>query len=494
MHSKFINIIGILLVLTFITSCNKFNIFKKKPTASHSTGWNYNTAENGGFNVSDLNDQETGPGLVFIEGGTFVMGSTMEDVMHEWNNMPRRVTVPSFYIDETEVTNVDYLEYLYWTSRVFGKDHPDVYRKALPDTLVWRDRLGYNEPLVNMYLRHPAYQNYPVVGVSWVQATEYCKWRTDRVNEFLLIKSKALQWNNDQKNADNFNTDAYLAGQYGNVPANDSTNKDAVQRVSIEDGVILPGYRLPTEAEWEYAALGLLGNTVNERVVERKAYPWNGHYLRTGDKKYQGEFMANFKRGRGDYMGVAGSLNDGADITAPVGSYWPNDYGLYNMAGNVSEWVLDVYRPLSFEDLADYSPFRGNVFMNKQTDSAGMLVQKDSLGRIPEVKVSEEEIKNRKNYRQADNISYRDGDRQSMIGGNWLAQPGDDTKALSMYEYGVNSLISNESRVYKGGSWKDPAYYLSPGVRRFLNQNESSNSIGFRCAMIRVGRTVPDEK
>ncbi|MBU1013144.1 MAG: SUMF1/EgtB/PvdO family nonheme iron enzyme [Bacteroidetes bacterium] len=494
MYSKFINIFGILLALTVITSCNKFNIFKKKPTSSPSTGWNYNSEENGGFNVSELNEQETGPGLVFIEGGTFVMGSTQDDVMYEWNNMPRRVTVPSFYIDETEVTNLDYLEYLYWTSRVFGKDHPYVYQKALPDTLVWRDRLGYNEPLVNMYLRHPAYQNYPVVGVSWVQATEYCKWRTDRVNELLLIKSKALEWNNNQKNADNFNTDAYLAGQYGNVPANDSANRNAVQRVSIEDGILLPGYRLPTEAEWEYAALGLLGNTVNERVVERKTYPWNGHNLRTGDKKYQGGFMANFKRGRGDYMGVAGSLNDGADITAPVGSYWPNDYGLYNMAGNVSEWVIDVYRPLSFEDVSDYSPFRGNVFMNKQTDSAGMLVQKDSLGRIPEVMVSAEEIKNRKNFRQADNISYRDGDRQSMIGGNWLTQPGDDTKALSMYEYGVNSLISNESRVYKGGSWKDPAYYLSPGVRRFLNQNESSSSIGFRCAMIRVGRTVPGGK
>ena len=491
MHKKLINITGIILVLTLITSCNKINIFKKKPTASHSTGWDFNSEENGGFKVSDLNEQETGPGLVFIEGGTFVMGSTQEDIMHEWNNIPRRVTVPSFYIDETEVTNLDYLEYLYWTARVFGADHPQVYQKALPDTLVWRDRLAYNEPLVNQYLRHPAYQNYPVVGVSWEQATEYCKWRGDRVNELLLIKSGALTWDNNQKNANNFNTDAYLAGQYGNNAAADSTSGETVQRVSIEDGIILPGYRLPTEAEWEYAALGLLGNTVNERIVQRKSYPWNGHYLRTSDKKYQGGFMANFKRGKGDYMGIAGSLNDGADITAPVGTYWPNDYGLYNMAGNVSEWVIDVYRPLSFEDVADYSPFRGNVFMDKKTDSTGVLAQKDSLGRIPYVNVAEGEIKDRNNYRQADNINYRDGDAQSMIKSDWLSKNNTDRKLSSMYKYGVNTLISDKSRVYKGGSWKDPAYFLSPGVRRFLQQDEASNSIGFRCAMIRVGRTVP---
>ncbi len=492
MHMRFINIVGIILVFTLITSCNKFNIFKKRPTTSHSTGWAYNTEENGGFSVSDLNEQETGPGLVFIEGGTFVMGATQEDITHEWNNIPRRVTVPSFYIDETEVSNLDYLEYLHWLSRVFGQEHPEVYRKALPDTLVWRDRLAYNEPLVNMYLRHPAYQNYPVVGVSWVQATEYCKWRSDRVNELLLIKAGALQWNNDQKNENNFNTDAYLAGQYGNLSTTDSTSgREGIGRVALEDGVILPNYRLPTEAEWEYAALGLLGNTVNERIVERKVYPWNGTYIRTGDKKYQGSFMANFKRGKGDYMGVAGSLNDGADITAPVGSYWPNDYGIYNMAGNVSEWVIDVYRPLSFEDVADYSPFRGNVFMNKKIDSTGSVAQKDSLGRIPYVKVTEAEIQNRKNYRQADNINYRDGDRQSMITTDWLSASARDSRNTYMYNYGVNTLISDESRVYKGGSWKDPSYFLSPSVRRFLNQNDASNSIGFRCAMIRVGRTIP---
>lgn len=493
MCHRIINFLSILLVFVIITSCNKLNIFNKKPETSHSTGWAYNTEENGGFSVSALNEQETGPGLVFIEGGTFVMGSTQENVLKEWNNIPRKITVPSFYIDETEVSNIDYLEYLYWTARVFGQDYPEVYQRALPDTLVWRDRLAYNEPLVDMYLRHPAYQNYPVVGVSWIQANEYCLWRTDRVNELLLVNAGALTWNINQKNENNFNTDAYLAGQYGpEGGATDSLSGDPIIRISIEDGILLPGYRLPTEAEWEYAALGLLGNTVNERIIERKTYPWNGRFTRTGDKKYQGSFMANFKRGRGDYMGIAGHLNDAADITAPVGSYWPNDYGLYNMAGNVSEWVLDVYRPLSLEDVSDYSPFRGNVFMNKQLDSTGVIIQKDSLGRIPFVEVTAEESKSRRNYRQADNTNYRDGDKQSLITTDWLNEAGFDNQSANvMYNYGVSTLISDESRVFKGGSWKDPAFYLSPSVRRFLDQNEATNYIGFRCAMIRVGQSSP---
>ena len=109
--------------------------------------------------------------------------------------------------------------------------------------------------------------------------------------------------------------------------------------------------------------------------------------------------MANFKRGRGDYMGVASSLNDAADIPAPVGSYWPNDYGLYNMAGNVSEWVLDVYRPMSTQDMSDYSPFRGNVFKNKALDFEGNLMEKDSLGHIRYAEVTAEENADRRNYR-----------------------------------------------------------------------------------------------
>ena len=100
----------------------------KSKETSRTTGWKYNDPKNGGFEVADFQDQTTGPGLVFIEGGTFTMGRVSDDPMYEWNNVPRRVTIPSFYMDETEVSNLDYTEYLYWLSRVFGTSYPQVYK------------------------------------------------------------------------------------------------------------------------------------------------------------------------------------------------------------------------------------------------------------------------------------------------------------------------------------------------------------------------------
>ncbi len=455
----------------------------KKNNVSSTTGWEYNDPNNGGFQADEGYAQETGPGLVFIQGGTFTMGRVEQDVMYSWNNSPRRVTVASFYMDETEVSNLDYREYLYWLQRVYP-GNPEKYREALPDTLVWREELAYNEPYIENYLRHPAYGDYPVVGVSWLQSDAYCKWRTDRVNEQILISRGVLTPDNSQNGQNVFTTDTYLAGLYqgteGKKPYEDANKNN--RRIRWEDGLLLPSYRLPTEAEWEYAAYALLENADGELLTDRKIYPWNGTYLRDTDKKNRGKMMANFTRGRGDMMGMAGALNDNADITAPVHSYQPNNYGLYCMAGNVNEWVSDVFRPLSSEDVAEFQPFRGNVFTKYKTDSIGNMVR-NQYGELVKDTI-------------ADYRNFRDGDYSSqIIEGNldWNSVSGklktDNMYIMAQKPGQFSSLITDEARILKGGSWKDRPYWLIPGTRRWMPQTEAANDLGFRCAMTRVGST-----
>jgi len=508
------------------------------------------------------------------------MGRVEDDMNFTWDNIPRRVTVSSFYMDEVEVTNQYWRDYLHWLQMVYGDSYPEIINKALPDTLVWREKMEYNEPLVELYLRHPAYSDYPVVGVNWLQSNDYCAWRSDRVNELILIREGLLVANpQTQSDGDHFTTDAYLNGQYEGEKAADGVvdlspkAASEFRNVRIEDGVLLPRYRLPTEAEWEYAAIGLIGNSYQELITDRRTYPWNGHYVRNDDNggRFFGTIRSNFVRGSGDYMGVAGYLNDAAEITANVYAYPPNDYGLYNMSGNVSEWVMDVYRPLSAEDKSEFRPFRGNVYQTKVLNSDGTVADKydynvydiegvskflteyqvqagpklteadmtlidQGLQKIDQAKEKEKERKideaqalmqevmdgvtnsdspiapdlrdgiadyientagdmrmrdvnveeniDRRNYRKADNIDYLDGDFASS---NQYGDTGFEEDQNRMYEWGQTTLINNRARVYKGGNWRDRAYYTIPGTRRFLDERRSMATLGFRCAMTRVG-------
>ncbi len=518
--------IGLLSIGLLAISCKG----KKSSGAavSSKTGMKYNDKYNGGFEVNKKVKEGPGAGLVAIEGGTFVMGGSLnQDLSYEYDNVRRRVTVASFYIDETEVANVDWLEYLYWIQTKFPEDR-EYYYNALPDTLVWRQPLSYNEPYVNNYLRHPAFQDYPVVGVTWEQANAYCEWRTDRVNEEILRSKgyladyKTLAEGGKSKGkgkagaattaaagtpTEPFNTDIYLNGQYrgegidgkkmkkdlspstaaalASAPKGKGKSGGPVRTIRIEDGVLKQAYRLPTEAEWEYAALALAGNTKYENISDGKIYAWNGLGVRSADKKTQGMMLANFKRGEGDNMGIGGYLNDKADVTAPVRSYIPNDFGLYNMSGNVNEWVADVYRKLSFEDFEDFNPFRGNVYVNKSlADKSKGIYAKDKYGRP-----IQEPTKSGKKQKWAEVQNDQTTKKDSLAKLEKAYNPDfrGHLDTVNQNLYGVTTLVNDKSRVYKGGSWNDRAYWLNPATRRFMAQDEASAEVGFRCAMTMVG-------
>ena len=411
-------IVLVLVAVTVLSSCQKNNTYGRrtagnpgKKSATTGAGFNFDpNEESEEFFVAKDAEQIPGPNLKLIQGGRTVLGAGEDDIMRFNDNPQRTTSISTFWLDETEMTNNDYKEFLFYLSKPGSGGttgtpgvSSDSIKKLEPDETVWRGAMTFNDVYESYYFRFPGFNFYPVAGVSWNQANAYTKWRTEFVQKIEVAKRKDLS----------------------------EISPPLTTAQLIERGVVIAEFRLPTEAEWEYAAKALIGTQYLEENQEYgRIYPWDGRGVRNpydgrgkkGGK--QGEFLANFKRGRGDYAGIASNSgkfqNDGEILPTNVYDMAPNDYGLYNMAGNMNEWVDDVYRPLSFQDVDDLNP-----------------VRRDGV------------------YDEAENYK--------------------------------NTLLDNSIRVYKGGSWRDVTYWLTPGSRRFMHQDSSTNHIGFRCAMISIG-------
>lgn len=303
-------------------------------------------------------------GMVYVPSGTLLVGPSDQDVSNTFVQRPKNISIQGFFMDDTEITNNEYRQFVNWVrdslahqllgnfvddseridwdadidwedetladlyyqgdDQFSGKKEFDTrkmnytyswydWKKAAndrgrtprtefikkktvnvyPDTLVWvRDfAYSYNEPYARNYFWHPAFDDYPVVGIDWHTANAFCYWRT-------------LMWNKYQNKKDGTNTE---------------------------------NYRLPSEHEWEYAARG--GH-------DRAPFPWGGPYIRNA----KGCLLANFKPGRGNYP------EDGGLYTVKADAYFPNDYGLYNMSGNVAEWTLTAYYENAYSFTHDLNP------------------------------------------------------------------------------------------------------------------------------------------
>ena len=246
-------------------------------------------------------------GMVYVPPGTFIMGQMDEDIANTQVSFNKQITVGGFFMDQTEITNNEYRQFVY--AAITGNEAgvgtyedgeeafpmPEGYsiEDFYPDTTVWlRDFTHHlGDPLVEYYFSHPAFDDYPVVGITWEGARVFCKWRTLHLNDYRA--SRGL--------------------------------------------VDVPSFRLPSEAEWEYAARG------GRKLVK---YPWGSPYI----TNKRGCFLANFKSGRGNY------ISDGYAYTAPVGKFFSNGFDLYDMAGNVGEWCEDSFSEIAQVRTWDMNP------------------------------------------------------------------------------------------------------------------------------------------
>ncbi len=291
----------VLAPIVFLDSCN----FVKSKLGKGKGSSKKDKAEPGVNNgevvaTGRKGDKQTTPfGMVLVPSGSFMMGQADEDVAATQINLNRRVTISSFYMDDTEITNHEYRQFVnaLMTDSLSVLGEEEIMSKFHPDTTVWKKDFTYHngDPMLEYYFSHPAFDTYPVVGVSWKAARYFCEWRSNLYNDY-RTKEKLFR---------------------------------------------SPKFRLPSEAEWEWAARGGRSSA---------KYPWGNPYVSNG----LGCYLANFKPQRGNFDA------DGYPYTAPANQFNPNDYSLYNMAGNVAEWCLDAYAENATAIVWDMNPVNDN--------------------------------------------------------------------------------------------------------------------------------------
>lgn len=509
--------------LAVLTSCGSGNTKSGGGTKSFvsRTGWKPND-QRGWFFTGKKEKQKSGPGMVYVGGGSFTMGLVKDDVMHDWNNTPRRMQVSSFFLGETEITNYEYREYTTWLKFVFPSSDPNfknIYSGALPDTLVWNNKMARND-YAETYFRSPEYDYYPVVGVSWTQASRYCDWLTDRANEKALMDQGVINkdfYINDANNqgSNTFNLDKYKA--------NDPEMKAYINEKRLEQktGIktknarivavnrsstsgVVTKFRLPTEVEWEYAALGLQKNRSYNNYLGKT--PIESSFR--GKKGKNRGYLENFKQGRGNYSGVGGWADDGSPATSDVKRYPSNDLGIYGMYGNVAEWTADVYRPIIDEEASDFNYVRGGVVREnvRNADGSYKMIEEGNIpydtlydGRLvyrglpgQYERVVKENFANLNDGDYRSSLDARNGrvlDDSASLGYSMYNSPKRrfivDAQGKVILEKDTKdrtSKVSNTVRVVKGGSWKDTAYWLDPGQRRYREESKAYGWIGFRVA------------
>jgi gliding motility-associated lipoprotein GldK len=290
-------LLSLALLLSSVILLQGCSLFGKKGTANSKLN---RKGEVTGVVKREGWEQKLPFDMVPIKPGTFWMGQSDEDIGFSQSSFNKQITISEFFMDKYEVSNNKYRQFLEavksgtlatGTPTTLREEPVFNYDELKPDTTVWTTSFSYHygDPLMEFYFDHPAFDDYPVVGVTYSQTQKYCEWRTYHMR------------------------------------ANDNSEYDVTP------------FRLPSEAEWEYAAKG---------GKEIAKYPWGGPYL----KNKRGCILANFKPGRGNY------IDDGFAYTAPVDVFAPNGFGLYNMAGNVAEWVLDSYRVTSSSKTWDLDP------------------------------------------------------------------------------------------------------------------------------------------